>query len=372
MSTQQILEEYMAWNLMNRKEKRKFIHTFRGLTVHEKAEKIKWVADRNFHKRHWEADRIARVKKYTNNKGVEMNNIVFMASALNRYPETMNTMLDALKRHFVDVQILDTKNIWLRDWMPIQVGNHFVKFNYKGYGIDVNEAYTRYPWLDVPESVWKNALAGKEIINSDITLDGGNIIWTPDHSKAFLTEIIFTHNPKIVNSKLLYMLENLLQAQVILLPVEPEDTLGHTDGILCCIDNHTVLMNDCSTGDEAQILNAEVTRQRLVGAVFHVELMPWNYPETPDLDEAEFRKKYPDADDINPGYGYYINFLKVKDVILLPQMMDNDIMDKKAFETAQRHFPESEVVRVPCKDLSMEGGLTSCVTMEYDLSNNLK
>ena len=300
--------------------------------------------------------------------------VVYMASALSRYADTMGQMMSALARHGVEVKILDTGNIWLRDWMPIQVGDHFVKFAYKGYGGDAvlsqaGGSYAKWPWLNVPDSTWR--VVGKNIRKCPIVLDGGNIIWSPKRDRVICTDIMFRHNPAYSHTDLISLLEETLQAQVILMPVEPEDTLGHTDGLCHFVDDNAVLLNDyrAYTNDSDWLKHQAKAEHCLLRAGLSIVPMVWDYESRPKMRERDFRRKFPMADDFNPGWGYLVNFLKVKDVILLPKMgiEKPTVADVRAKEILTQNFPGHEVVHIDCADLSMEGGLTSCTTMEYCL-----
>ena len=60
-----------------------------------------------------------------------MKEIVYIANSLNRYPLVYNPLITNLKANGIEVEILDSTNIWVRDYMPIQTKNGFIKFKYK-------------------------------------------------------------------------------------------------------------------------------------------------------------------------------------------------------------------------------------------------
>jgi agmatine/peptidylarginine deiminase len=80
----------------------------------------------------------------------------------------------------------------------------------------------------------------------------------------------------------------------------------------------------------------------------------------PKMTETQFRKKYPDADSFNPGWGYYINFLKVDNLVILPVFGIEE--DQKAISLINKFYDNPELCLINCEDLSMEGGLIGCVT----------
>jgi agmatine deiminase len=292
-----------------------------------------------------------------------MNFVVYLASALSRYPSTMGQMMNAMGRHGIRVEILNTTNVWLRDWMPQQVGDHFVKFTYK------DSTYDEFPQLIVPENVWRDALKGREIIKSKIVLDGGNIVRNPSSTQCLITDIIFKHNPNIAKAKLISDIERLLNMEVVLMPVEPWDTiLGHTDGVVHFIDDKTVLLNDYRSATKNKSWNNYQTKASMVllAAGLSCIPMPWSYMDRPKLTEAQFRKRCPFGDSYLSGWGYLINFLQVGNLILLPKMgQGNERADIQSAAVVRECFPKSEVVQIPCAELSLEGGLCACVSMNY-------
>ena len=129
-----------------------------------------------------------------------------------RFRDTAFRLSEILKTHGVSIKKLKaTKGIWCRDYMPIQVGNNeFTQFRYEpSYLQDELELQS-----DPTEVCQANGIKPKF---SQINLDGGNVVnW---NDKAILTDRLFDENPEYSNkTKLIDELENLLQAQVIIIP----------------------------------------------------------------------------------------------------------------------------------------------------------
>ena len=283
-------------------------------------------------------------------------NLVYATEALNRYPAVLKAMDAALREVGVELRLFyGTKNVWCRDWAPVQVGSHFVKFGYKGAGL----GYEAFPQLEVPPATW-NFLG--PVVESPIILDGSNIV-RYGH-RVLMTEIVFKHNPQYERDELRKQLMDLLQAEIIFVPPEPGDDLGHTDGIFKWVDSHHVLMNDYRVMHDPVYRDyAHMVRGILRIHKIHAVPFPYFYDRCPELDEAAFRWKYPDADDLNPGWGYAINFLQVKGAILYPTF---GIEDDEWTETCLWDaFPYAKLFPIDCADLSMEGGLVNCTTMNY-------
>jgi agmatine deiminase len=292
-------------------------------------------------------------------------NVVYITRALDRYPDVSSAMAKSLIDHGITVKRIEgTGNVWCRDYMPTQVDlNNFVKFNYKGYGdpeaVKSGLAYNDYPQLVVPDECW-NFLPGLTV--SPIILDVGNV--SRRNGKAIITEIIFKHNPQYQPKRLLQKLEGLLEAEIVLIPVEPGDDLGHADGICKWIDDETVCINDTSVMQDPDY-DEYTERLKLAFGIHGIECVPFAYAYNvrPTMTEEEFRAKYPEADDFNPGFGYYVNFLQVKDLILLPVFGIGQ--DDWALKCIAKYYPGVKCVPIDCADLSMEGGLVNCTSMNY-------
>lgn len=284
----------------------------------------------------------------------EQTNTVFFSEALKtRYPNVFYPAKINLEANGIEVRLISgTENIWARDFMPVQVGDHYVKFKYKDWG---------YKRFKVDENCYKFL---PNITYSDIILDGGNCQRFGDVS--VISEILFKHNLRAKKDDLIKKLSDILESRIIIIPVEPGDDLGHADGAIKFINQHLVLMNNYAMMGNQKYVNHQenlVTILRKSG--LREVLLTCAYKKAPKLTEQEFKIRYPEADDFNPGFGYYINFLLVRDVILFPVM--NISEDFGAMRTVKALFPQYNIVAIDCADLSMEGGLMNCVTMNYKM-----
>ncbi len=304
--------------------------------------------------------------------------VVYISNKLNRYPFLYEGLCTNLKANGVKVVVLDTPNIWTRDYMPVQTKKGFIKFKYKTL------AYEEWPQLhiDVDSDYWKGVFSAFQgLINSNIVLDGGNCQMNDEKDTAIITDVIFQHNPEYSREGLMAELSKLLECKIIVIPREPGDDLGHTDGIVKFANTHFVLLNDYSGSIPPSELGGWPEKDRewvetmdnyreevalLLRKNYNIRdiRFPNYYHMCPEMDEGEFRKKYPEADDFNPGWGYSINFLKVNDLCLVPVF--NIPEDKVVIDKIKQYY-DCSVVALDCSDLSMEGGLINCVTREYKL-----
>jgi len=282
------------------------------------------------------------------------NTVYFSEFFTLRFPEVYQPSKTNLEANGIKVKLIKgNQNIWCRDYMPVQVGERFVRFGYKGYGV----GYEAYPWLIVPGKCFE-PFQPLEVCS--VILDGGGIVRNEKY--AVITEIVFEQNPKLHKAQVVSRLEKALEVEVVIVPVEPGDTLGHTDGICKFVDDHSILVNDYSSVFKMhqQYRDYQEKLYRVLSSKFEVVPMPYAYELCPDLDDEAFYKEYPFADDNNPGFGYYINFLLTKTCILAPVFgIDKD---RDAIKRLKKCYPDHSVVAIDCGRLSMEGGLSNCTT----------
>ena len=283
-------------------------------------------------------------------------NVILSHSLIFHSAVAFYEIVESIKKENIKLSLSVTNNIWCRDYMPVQTpSGRYIKFAYKGYGGD--DKYKKYPWLKVNPILWADL---EPLIISSIRLDGGNCVI--DYGRAFISTIVFKHNPKWNKVKLVKHLEKLLEVPVVIIPVEPGDDLGHTDGILRGVAEDKVLTNDYSVIKQKQYDRYQKSVLRVLEEEWlKYEFMPYAYHKTPWTSEKEWRKKYLLADAYNPGYGYYINFLPLGNAVLVPQFGIEE--DKAAISVLNKYF--KRIYPIDCAGLSMEGGLVNCCTREY-------
>ena len=271
------------------------------------------------------------------------------------------------------MEVPGTGNIWIRDWMPIRCGDRFVKFRTKA-------DTTKYPFLEVPRGCWHNIARERpgEIREgrwvppmivppdeSDIILDGGNVVRSPDGKRVLMTAMALHDNINVQCGKAGF--EKLLDAEIVWLPIEPGDDLGHSDGIASWIDNDTVFVNDYrSMRDRECSCYSSALRRVLFDNGIECVPFPYAYDECRDLSEQRFRQEFPEADDFNPAWGYYVNFAKWTGsnhtVVCYP--IFHHAKDRQCEDALLDAFPGCQCVGLDCSRLAMEGGLSHCISWE--------
>ena len=218
-------------------------------------------------------------------------------------------------------------HIWTRDYMPVQVSkNKFVHFNYSP---DYLKCYPEYK----PDTSAILSELGLKVIDSDIILDGGNVISCGN--KVIMTEKIFRENPHYNHVVLINTLSQLLEAEIVLIPEDYYDEYGHADGMVRYMGEGRVLLNNYCDFDKA-------LRKRLLAALGpHFDITELHYGTYTDSSWA------------------YINFLHVDHHIFIPMM--NDKLGEVAFRQIADAFPKCKCHPVyHCESIVREGGALNC------------
>jgi len=289
-----------------------------------------------------------------------MKEVVYVAESLKRYPLVYYPLITNLKANGIEVELLDTLNIWTRDYMPIQTKTGFVKFKYKTL------KYEQYPQLriDFDSPYWVPLFKRfNNLQYSNIVLDGGNCQMNLEKDVAIITDVVIKNNPDYTRKGLLEELSKLLEAKIIIIPKEYGDELGHADGIVKFIARDKIFLNEYD--GKLMVKYNNKVKGILQSNGLTVIDFPYYWHLRPRMTEDEFRKKYVDADDFNPSWGYAINFLKIDRLAVVPVF--NIKQDKEIIDTVRKYCPDCSVVAIDCSELSMEGGLINCVTRDYTM-----
>ncbi|HPN22783.1 MAG TPA: agmatine deiminase family protein, partial [Tenuifilaceae bacterium] len=121
----------------------------------------------------------------------QTNTIYFskLLSTNPKYSGTYNRILSNLKQFGLTPKLLDeTKDIWARDYMPIQVNkDRYIQYRYEPNYL--NDAYGQ-TIKSIPDAIMKSFK--KEIVKTDIIIDGGNVV--KSSNCVIMTDKIFKEN----------------------------------------------------------------------------------------------------------------------------------------------------------------------------------
>ena len=226
------------------------------------------------------------------------------------------------------------KDIWARDYMPVKTkSGKYISFRYepsylKGYEIQRTD-YRKdiAPHFNLP------------ITYSNINLDGGNVVFSPSRSKAVITARVFSENTEYDKNTLLTELENLLEAEIIIIPSLKSDMTGHADGVVRFVNENTVI------GNASPYKNGY--EQKVKSALKKHGISVLDFP-------------YFDSDGIS-AMGSYLNFLETEKQIFLPVF--GDAQDEAAVKCAKEVF-DKEIIPVNINGIAEKGGVLNCISWE--------
>jgi agmatine deiminase len=256
-----------------------------------------------------------------------------------KQPEVYRALLEAMGSEDVAL-IPDTKDIWCRDYMPVQTRSHrFIQFTY-------TPDYLRgYEHLRTPPEVCRLPFMTNYFFSS-LIVDGGNVV--SNGSLKILTDKVFSENPELSPSAVRNQLETLLESECLFVSVEPRDKVGHADGLVRFVSENMVIINDYSDVDP---LFGRRLRTSLEKRGLDVEVLPY-VPE-----EAM------GADGLPSAVGLYLNFLRVGNLVLVPVYGLPE--DELALRKIESVLAGVRVIPVPSLHLAKEGGVLNCVTWNY-------
>jgi len=262
---------------------------------------------------------------------------VYLSGLLpSKAPQTYRNLKAILDEWKVETAILEnTKDIWCRDFMPVQVDlDRFQHIYYHPDYLRGQRELETYYWY-VTKSM--NIFVDTRI--NSITIDGGNVVRCGN--KVVMTAKVFEENPSIRPFKLLEKLEAAFDADVIILPWDTKEIFGHADGICRYVDNDTILMTNYRQFD------------RRMASRFRKCMKP----HFSNVVELSFKSR-----PLNENSWAYINWLQTDKVVVVPEL--GCASDQEALEQIEAAMPsyQGRIVLCPCPDLIPLGGGLNCCT----------
>ncbi len=265
------------------------------------------------------------------------------------YPGTHKRLIKLFdKMNIKWEEVKGTKDIWIRDYMPIQISDD----RYLVYKYDpdyLKETGKKY--LTNSHTIYKKVLHHYYWKDINITLDGGNVVTAAGYSNSIqriLTDKVFKENGKeLYDPEFCEYLSKALHADLIFLPwtcdnskVTYADVYGHADGMVRWTGSNNILMSNIRDFNPEQ---ADEIKRRLENAGYQVTEMLFDVP--------------------NPNKEYnwaYINYLEVGTKIIVPTFGIPE--DKHALEYIRDLNPIAEVKGFRMREISKNGGALHCIT----------
>ena len=262
---------------------------------------------------------------------------VFLSDLLPKKCPTLYQCLDTiLTDNGIDHRLLEnTKDIWCRDYMPIQTGEkRFVFYKY-------NPDYLQTKHLlrmvtDTNAIVNVNCLRQGEAVDLDLIIDGGNVVRCGD--KIVMTEKVFYENRDKTRKEVQRQLEAAFQCNIVFLPWDRHEFLGHSDGIIHYIGDNRVIMTNYADFD------ADMARKFNKVLEKHFEVIPLSY---------NTKRKHQRS-------WAYVNFLQTCRLVLVPQLGIPE--DEQAIQQISEAMPGCKVIGVQALEAVRKGGALNCIS----------
>ncbi len=278
----------------------------------------------------------------------ETNFVYFSEQLIEKGFETeYNKIVSILEKYKIGHGLLKgTKDIWCRDYMPIQVDkDKFVQFEYEPWYLNDTEEHKKSK--SNPKEVCDNI--NIQPIFSNINLDGGNVV--KSHKKTILNERLFEENPKFIKTQIVEKLNKLFDSEIIIIPQinKANDTFGHADGMVRIYNSNTILVNELE--NEFEYWSKGILKTIKDNNFKYIEI-PWF-----EENRKGFKKEYPDS-----AIGLYINFLEVGNLIIIPKFRIEGNRDDETYMIFKKHYPDKIIEQVEINEIAKFGGLLNCMT----------
>lgn len=260
-----------------------------------------------------------------------------------RFSKTCQDITDILKVCQVNYAFLpNTRDIWARDYMPIQVSEEkFIEFRYDPDYLQGEENRIIKTYTDIVCDT-----IGLKTVKTDIIIDGGNVIKSKD--AVILSDKILIENEGIYSpDKLINKLKQLFDVEkIILIPWdEKNDCFGHADGMIRFVDEKKVLLQ----------AYFDTYPQKFKDKLFNS--LKDNSIEWVKLEYNVYKEDY-------KRNWAYINFLQTKDLIIVPKLgIDEDEQALLQIKTLFADYAERErVFQVDMSSVVEESGALNCIS----------
>ena len=252
--------------------------------------------------------------------------------ALNRY---IADILEENRIHYA--YLSETKDIWCRDYMPIQIEeDRFVFYNYTpDYLKDFLRRQTNTK--DVCQ-LNRNQLKPvmQNAVTIDLVLDGGNVVKCGD--TVIMTEKVFVENKDKTRSEVERILKDAFQCDMLFLPWDHKETFGHSDGVVHYANKGKILLTNY---DDISPYYYSRFRKALEK---HFEVIPLKYKS-----KRQHARSWA-----------YINFLQIGKLVLVPQLGLEE--DGQALEQISKAIPDCKTDGIPALEAVRRGGALNCIS----------
>lgn len=249
------------------------------------------------------------------------------------------------KRNVLYGFLSNTKDIWVRDFMPLQTYNGYCSYIYEPDYLMKDPELRGFTSRarDCMPSFLTNDIVPFPPIFQDVclVLDGGNLIKTDKH--LIMTDKVFVENKKFSREMITELLRQTLGITPVYIPWDECEPYGHADGMVRYVGNDTVLITNYCDFDPS-------FRDKLIKS-----LSPFF-----DIKELHY-----EVDKPNKNNWAYINFLQVDKYIFMPAL---GVLEDEQAQRQLSDIYKCEIIPIRCEQLIKRGGALNCISwnIQYD------
>lgn len=229
------------------------------------------------------------------------------------------------------------RDIWTRDFFPV-LPDKPVLFRYAAAAQSGSQARADRTQADVVRLAKRLKL---DITRVPWILDGGNVVANGD-GRAIVSDRFLADNHLDRSQALALLREHLGAAQIAILPADPDDRLGHADGIAAFLGTNTVAITQGHDDDHAAIVH------ELRTAFPGIQIIELAWEEVDDAFDPEY----------GSATGLHLN-ATLTDRFLYVPVYGRD-SDAPALENI-RAATDREVVPVDAAQVGRLGGSVRCL-----------
>lgn len=257
------------------------------------------------------------------------------------YAKIWSQIKEAFDKAGIETQLIEKANdLWVRDFMPVR--RHDGKFVIYDYNPDYLQGDNSCYITNCKEAFDSIAPESQETIETDLVIDGGNVILARDkfgRNCVIMTDKVLDENPALSPEAILCRLESVFDAEVILIPWDTEDFCGHSDGMVRSIGEGKLLIN-CYTELGAQRISYQL--HKILSPRFDVH----------ELSYGKFCRE---------KSWCHLNYLELPDVILMPTA---NIASDRWASTKLEELLGKLVLPISMATIIRKGGAMHCISWE--------
>ena len=235
------------------------------------------------------------------------------------------------------------RDIWARDFMPFQRHDgEFVIYNYNPDYLQGGQS----KYITDCQEAFRGIGGNPDALNchqTNLVIDGGNMIKCWDKKGmpcVLMTAKVLYENPDLSHHEILSKLENVLDAEVIIIPWDVADMFGHADGMVRSVGKGRLLLNcyfDMDSGFEKVLKKALKNRF--------------------ELHELHYGDKF------RENSWCHLNYLELHHAVLVPTA--SLASDRLALAQIEEIIGK-KCIPIPMASVVADGGAMHCVSWSMD------